>query len=191
VKSTREKILEAGLRLFNERGYARAGVHDIAAEAGASIGSVYHAFEGKEAIAAAIYVDGLADYQRALLRELESERRSAEEAVRGLVRNHLRWVEGNRALARYLLTSRDPEVAGATGEALAPMNQRVFHAVEEWMETWVEAGEVQRLPLGLLHAVLLGPSQEWSRHWVAGRTKETIDEAESVLAEAAWKAVRT
>jgi len=191
MKTTRDRILETGLRLFNERGYAQASVQDIAAEAGASIGSVYHAFTGKEDLAAAIYVEGLADYHRALLRELEREHADAEDAVKGLVRNHLRWVKRNRGLARYLFTSRDPEVAGATGQALAPMNQRVFQAVQEWMERWIAAGEVQSLPVGLLHAVLLGPSQEWSRHWVAGRTKQSIDEAEPVLAEAAWKAVRT
>ena len=186
----RGAILDAALELFNKRGFANVGISDIVARAGASVGSVYHHFGDKEGIAAAVYVEGMADYHRALLRELERDRATAEEAVKGLVRNHLRWVKRNRALARYLLTTRDPEVAGATGEALATMNRDVFHAVEEWLEAWAEAGEVRRLPLGLLHAVVLGPCQEFSRHWVAGRTKQSIDEAEPVLADAAWKAVR-
>src|ERR687896_779108 len=117
----RGEILASALALFNERGYTATSMNDIARHAGASIGSVYHAFEGKEDLAAAIYVDGLADYHRALLRELGREHAKAEDAVKGLVRNHLRWVKRNRALARYLFTSRDPEVAGATGQALAPM----------------------------------------------------------------------
>lgn len=162
----------------------------IADEAHASIGSIYHHFGGKEEIAAAIYVAGLADYHRGLLRELRRPHEDGEHAVKGLVRNHLRWVERNAELARFLFTSRDPEVVSATGEELAQMNQLVFNAVTEWMARWIEAGEVRSLPIGLLHAVLLGPSQEWSRHWVAGRSKQTIDEAEPVLADAAWKAVR-
>lgn len=191
LRDRRGMILDAALTLFNEAGYARASMQDIAAEARASIGSVYHHFEGKEDIAAAIYVAGLADYHRGLGRELNRRHDSAEAAVKGLVRHHLRWVKANTDLARFLFTSRDPEVVGASARELDGMNARVFRAVQAWMERWVQAGEVRELPLGLLHAVLLGPSQEWSRHWVAGRAKETIDEAESVLADAAWKAVRT
>ncbi|HEX8743404.1 MAG TPA: TetR/AcrR family transcriptional regulator [Thermoleophilaceae bacterium] len=191
MTATREKILHAALGLFNERSYSQAGVQDIARAAGSSIGSVYHHFEGKEQIAAAIHVDGLAGYHRGLIRELRREHGSAEGAVKGLVRYHLRWVRRHRELARFLFTSREPEVVGATGDELARMNRQVFEAVEEWLEAWVRAGEVQRLPIGLLHAVVLGPSQELSRHWVAGRVKGSIDEAEPVLADAAWKAVRT
>ena len=186
----RADILRSALELFNARGYAATSIQDIAAHAPASVGSIYHHFGGKEEIAASIYVDGLADYHRGLLRELRRERKGAEEAVRAIVHHHLRWVRRNRPVARFLFTSRDPEVAGATAEELGRMNRRVFEAVEERMAAWIQAGEVRGLPLTLLHAVLLGPSQEFARHWVAGRARESIDEAEPVLADAAWKAVR-
>jgi hypothetical protein len=99
-------------------------------------------------------------------------------------------VKRNRELARFLLTSRDPEVAGASDAELAGMNARIFEAVGSWIERWVAAGAIRPMPLSLFHAVVLGPSQEFARHWVAGRVKESIDEAERVLAEAAWKAVK-
>ena len=187
----RGDIIDAALRLFVTSGYANTGVQDIAWEAQASVGSVYHHFDGKEDIAAAIYTEGLEDYHRGLSRELRHKRETAEEAVKALVRNHLRWVERNRELAHYLFTSRDPEVVGASKQRLRGMNERIFRAVRDWMRHWVEAGEIQDLPIGLFHAVVIGPSQEFARHWVAGRVKETIDEAEPVLADAAWKAVRT
>jgi hypothetical protein len=77
-----------------------------------------------------------------------------------------------------------------SSDNLAGMNREVFRSVQTWMDRWVEAGEVRRLPFDLLHSLLLGPSQEFCRHWVAGRTKQSIDAAEPVLADAAWKAVR-
>ncbi|MEA2474453.1 MAG: hypothetical protein QOE06_2368 [Thermoleophilaceae bacterium] len=190
ARGRRGDILDAALVLFDEAGYLRAGIQDIAEQAHASVGSVYHHFEGKEEIAAAIYVEGLADYHRGLLRDLNREHGSAEEAVKSLVRSHLRWVKRNRELARFLFTSRDPEVVGAGAQELDGVNRRVFAAVQRWLDRWIEAGEVQRLPIGLLHAVLLGPSQEFCRHWSAGRTSESIDAAEPTLAEAAWRAVR-
>jgi AcrR family transcriptional regulator len=189
-RGRRGDILDAALRLFNEDGYTSTSVQVIAEEARASVGSVYHHFEGKEDIAAAIYEEGLRDYHRGLLRELRQEHGSAEEAVKGLVGNHLRWVKRNRELAEFLFTSRDPEVFGKTAPSVHGMNQHVLETVRRLIGRWVQAGEVQPLPIGLLHAVVLGPSQEFCRHWVARRTKESIDSAEPVLAEAAWKAVR-
>jgi AcrR family transcriptional regulator len=190
LRGRRGDILDAALKLFNTAGYSLTGVQDIASEASASVGSIYHHFNGKEDIAAALYVEGLADYHRGLLHELQKERKTAEEAVKALVRNHLRWIERNRALATFLLTSRDPEVLGATVHDTRETNRRIFHAVNRWRDRWIEAGQIDDLPIGLFHSIVLGPSQEFARHWVAGRVQESIDEAEPVLAEAAWKAVR-
>jgi AcrR family transcriptional regulator len=186
----RGDILNAALVLFNSSGYTRTGVQDIAYEARASVGSVYHHFEGKEDIAAALFVEGMREYQRGLFAALGPHRESAEEAIKNLVRHHLQWVKRNRELAKFLLTSRTPEVAAASNEELDRMNRAVFRQVGEMLDRWVDAGQVQRLPLSLLHSIVLGPSQEFARHWVTGAVKQSIDKAEPVLAEAAWKAVR-
>ena len=187
-RGRRGAILDTALELFNSDGYSPTSIQDIAEMANASVGSIYHHFSGKEGIAAALYTEGLSDYHRGLLRELQQERKTAEEAVKALVRNHLRWIERNREVARFLFTSRDPEVLGATADELDGMNERIFHAVGVWRDRW--AKELQDLPIGLFHSIVLGPSQEFGRHWVAGRVKQSIDEAEPALADAAWKAVR-
>lgn len=189
-RGRRGDILDAALRLFNDAGYSLTSVQEIADGADASVGSVYHHFDGKEDIAAAIYVEGLADYHRGLLRTLRREPASAEETIKAIVRHHLAWVKRNRELARFLLTSRDPDVVGASFAELEGMNRRVFDIVRRAMDRWVEAGDVQKLPIGLLYSIVLGPSQEFARHWTAGRVKQSIDAAEPVLVEAAWKAVR-
>ncbi|MDQ3935045.1 MAG: TetR/AcrR family transcriptional regulator [Actinomycetota bacterium] len=190
-RGRRRDILDAALRLFNGSGYARTGVQDIAWEAEASVGSIYHHFDGKEDIAAALYVEGLRDYQRGLFRELmpPAQEPSAEQAIKGLVRHHVRWVARNEPLARFLLTSHDPEVVGAAAEELRALNRRTFETVQRWIDRWVGEGEVRELPIALFHAVVLGPSQELARHWVAGRVKE-YESAEDALAEAAWRAVK-
>jgi AcrR family transcriptional regulator len=189
-RGRRGDILAAALVLFNEAGYSRASVQDIARAAEASVGSVYHHFEGKEDIAGAIYVEGLADYHRGLLRTLGRGEVSAEATIKAIVRHHLAWVRRNRELARFLFTSRDPEVVGTTFDELRGRNRQTFEAVRSALAPWVAAGDVQDLPIALLYPIVLGPSQEFSRHWVAGRVKQSIDRAEPVLAEAAWKAVR-
>ena len=47
---TRDRILEAAMRLFYEQGYNATGVATILREAGVNSGSMYHFFESKEAL---------------------------------------------------------------------------------------------------------------------------------------------
>src|SRR5918997_1579261 len=53
---TRERILEAALRLFGERGYEATTMRDVAREAGASLGLAYRYFASKEEFALALYM---------------------------------------------------------------------------------------------------------------------------------------
>ena len=57
------------------------------------------------------------------------------------------------------------------------------------LEPHFESGALRRLPLDLFNSALIGPSQEFARHWLAGRTKTSIKTAERELAEAAWRAL--
>lgn len=54
MQTTKERILEAALALFAERGYAGTSMSDIAGELGITKGALYRHYEGKEAILEAI-----------------------------------------------------------------------------------------------------------------------------------------
>jgi AcrR family transcriptional regulator len=54
----RQAILEAGKRLFGERGFHGASVADLARETGLPVGSIYTYFEGKDAVIRAIVEEG-------------------------------------------------------------------------------------------------------------------------------------
>lgn len=59
---TRERILQAALRLFGEKGYGSTSVADILREAGANAGSLYHFFPGKQDLLLGVletYRDGI------------------------------------------------------------------------------------------------------------------------------------
>ena len=61
--STRYKLLEAGIRLFGEKGFYNVNVYEIAKCAGFSVGTFYIYFTGKEAFLAEI-VDLIGMYTR-------------------------------------------------------------------------------------------------------------------------------
>lgn len=49
-EETRARILESAIKLFSNRGYNKASVDDLCAEAGISKGAFYHHFESKQAL---------------------------------------------------------------------------------------------------------------------------------------------
>ncbi|MFJ5230573.1 ScbR family autoregulator-binding transcription factor [Kitasatospora sp. NPDC088391] len=53
-KRSRQSILEAAARVFDERGYEAASTNEILAHTGLTRGSLYHHFPSKEAIALAL-----------------------------------------------------------------------------------------------------------------------------------------
>jgi AcrR family transcriptional regulator len=177
----KREILDAALRAFTEKGFAAATVADVRELSGASTGSIYHHFGDKDGLAAALYVEALRDYQEGLLSVLRREQ-DAERGVKALVRHHLRWVAAHPDLARFLLAGRPPGAA----ERLEQMNRQVIAATADWL-----AGrELRRMPFDLIYAVLIGPAQEFSRHWLQDRTKTSITTAERALGDAAWRALR-
>jgi AcrR family transcriptional regulator len=190
AQNTRDEIIDAALRCFTQRGFAATTIDQIRAESGASVGSIYHHFGSKEEIAGSLYVEGLAAYQRGLISALHRAP-GAEEGVRAIVRYHLRWVSGsNRDLAAFLMNRRETEVALASDDEVRELNRKAFAAVTAWYDGHADAGTVRPLPFDLLYAVVLGPAQEFTRHWLAGNTATSISRAERGLADAAWAAVR-
>lgn len=184
----RSQILDAALDCFVSKGYAQTTIADVRERSGASTGSIYHHFAGKEQLAAALYVEGLAHYQAGLLEVLEANA-DAEAGVKAVVRYHLHWVTAHRKLARYLMNRRPSGVVMATKRPMREQNRKFLSGVHGWFEPHLGAGRVARLPTDLFYSVLLGPVQEFSRNWLDERARTPLDEAADVLADATWRSV--
>jgi AcrR family transcriptional regulator len=185
----RERILDAALDAFVTKGYGAATIEEVRRRSGASVGSIYHRFGGKEGLAAALYIDCLRGYQRGALDALRRHR-DAESGVKALVHHHLRWVRDNPERAIFLLDRRECEVAVVGEGEIEALNSETFAAVGEWLRPHERAGRIRRMPRELLYAVVIGPAQEYARHWLRDRMHIPLAEAERVLARAAWDAVR-
>jgi len=184
----RAAILEAALVEFNAHGVADASIEKIRRRSGASVGSIYHHFGGKDGIAGALYLDGLRDYQDGFVAALAGAA-SPRDGIELGVRYHVNWIESHRDLARFLLLGRDASVVVATARPLRELNRRFFAAVSRWMQPAVEGGQLRAVGPELLTALWIGPSQELARHWLAGRTRVSLTDAADVLAQAAWKSL--
>ena len=94
---TRERLLEAGARVFARRGFHRASVDEVAEEAGYSAGALYAHFAGKEDLLLEL-----------MDRHLEVRRREYSEAVAGEPTVDARARGGARRFVEFL--DRSPEL---------------------------------------------------------------------------------
>jgi AcrR family transcriptional regulator len=188
TRARRRDILDAALVLFLDRGVSQTTVEDIRAKSGVSVGSLYHHFPGgKDGVAAALYLETIAEYQAGFLAELHRHRQAAT-GISATVRYHLRWVESHRDAARYLFNYGDLELRGRTDEALAQLNARLVSEVRNWAAN-VGAGKLGDLPTDVATALWLGPAQQFARRWLAGGTTTSLDRAASLLSAAASAAL--
>lgn len=180
----RRRLLDAALARFAADGPAAVTLDDVRRDAGASVGAVYHHFADKQALHAAVFADVLAGYQEAFAAELAGHE-DPEAGVRAGVLFHLRWCAGHPDRARLLLAGRP---AGAA--AVDDLNRDFFTRVRDWWRAHVHHGALRDLDIALLHALWLGPAMEVTRHALAGRDRHPTDDDATVLADAAWAALR-
>ena len=178
--SARDRLLSAALARFAAEGALAATLDDIRRDAGVSVGALYHHFPDKSALASALYVEVLSGFQDGFIAELRAHP-GAEHGVRAGVRFYLRWVGVNRAAAAFALGERPADDA-----ALRERNRWFFAEAMAWWSAHVHYGELRELPFELIDALWLGPAQEYTRQWVAGRSKRVPLAIADTLADAAW-----
>jgi AcrR family transcriptional regulator len=185
----KQQILDAGLKVFVEHGVAGASIEQIRDVSGASTGSIYHHFGSKEGLAGAVYVECLVGYQQRFLIAVEKSR-GARPLIEAGVRQHLAWVESNRERAVFLTTAREA-LTLADAVELREFNRRFFGRMKELLAPWFELKRIKTLPLNLVEAIWIGPSQELTRHWLAGRLNMPLQDHADALAAAAWNGLKT
>jgi AcrR family transcriptional regulator len=147
--STRALLLAAAREVFMLEGYAQAGVTDIVALAGASVGSLYHHFSGKADLYLALFDELQNEYE---LRTRAAVRRCRDEGVTDPMRLLLAGARG------YLdVCMEQRELAGmfARGDGPPGFDLMWRRRLSDWVsrntEFFARSGE----PLGEAAAIVM------------------------------------
>ncbi len=176
----RRRILAAATERFARDGTIQTRLVDIQADAGVSIGAIYHHFPDKQALAEAAVEHALGSYQEEFLAELERHEDSRA-GIRAIVAFHIEWCGRRPGAAKLLLQGSAPAASG--------LNDAFFKRVLRWYRRGIDAGQLRRLPLRTLYALWLGPATVIVRDWLeAGGRGPTRKDVE-VLCSAAWQAL--
>ncbi|MBF6222299.1 TetR/AcrR family transcriptional regulator [Nocardia abscessus] len=188
---TRERILAEATEQLLAKGYPAFTVAGVRDRLGLSSGSMFHAFGSKAELAAAVYVAGMLDYQRAVLDRLDAPGIDAEQAIRAMLAAHLGWVEDHRELARFLFATLPDEVARSAEPELAQHNRTFFGALERRYRELLATADVGGDGYPVAHAICVGPAQEYCRQWVRGRVPAPPRTLTATFQDAAAAALAT
>ncbi|MBM7062022.1 TetR/AcrR family transcriptional regulator [Pseudomonas sp. UL073] len=187
--SRKDEILQAALSCITEFGVEATTIEMIRDRSGASIGSLYHHFGNKERIIGALYLAGTAEYA-ALLETGFAQADSAERCIKLLVTSYIDWVVANPDWARFLLHGRGRVEAGELAERLREANHAHAARLHEKLAGYFDQQLFKAMPLDCFTAVIIGPTQDYARNWLAGRSRTPLAECRDLLAKIAWDSVR-
>jgi len=187
--SRRRTIIRAALACFSEIGFSETSMADIRKHSNASTGSIYHHFKSKEQLASRVYLEGIRDYQSCLIAAL-NDRQGAAEGIRGLVEHHLKWVRDNAEWSQYLFQKRHFAFMSDTEDEIASLNREFVRHTGGWFSEHIKAGTLRDLPSDIYISIILGPCMEFTRQYLSGHTRTTMDQAIEHLSGAAWLALK-
>jgi AcrR family transcriptional regulator len=184
----KKEIIQAALTCFSKLGYTETNMSDICAQAKASTGSLYHHYKSKEQLAAAVYLDGISEYQAGLIKNLEKEQ-EASRGINSIIRYHITWIVKNQECSQFLFQKRHYSFLEGADEQLNILNKNFFQKIMNWFSHHIEKETVRRLPLDIIIAIVMGPCQEYARLYLSGKTRSKIEPAIRDLSAAVWKAL--
>lgn len=175
-EATRGALMAAARRLFAAHGYAGVGTEEIVRETGVTRGALYHHFDGKKELLAAVYEE----IEEEITRKIAADALSGSDPVDALR-------AGARAFLDHCL---EPEVqrivlldapAVLGWERWREIGSKYgLGLVEAALQAAIDAGQIVELPVGALSHVLMGALDEAAM--VVARAEDPVASREQMVA---------
>lgn len=186
-RGRKRQIIDAALRCFSEHGVSATTIDMIREASATSVGSLYHHFGNKEAIAAAVFIEGMRDFASQVASRLDSAD-GAEEGIKALVAANVQWICANPDWARFCFHHRAQVRDEDATKRLSGDQQLFQQRLRDWFAPYRSA--LRDFPPEVFAALIVGPTHDYARHWLAGRISTPLTAQLDTFAEAAWRSVR-
>jgi TetR/AcrR family transcriptional regulator, fatty acid metabolism regulator protein len=168
--STRERILDAALSVFADRGYHRATVDDIVRVSGTSKGAVYHHFPNKEAVFLAL-VDDFTERLAVAVATAIAGRQGALAKVEAALTAALSTFRDNERLARLILL--EAMGLGSLWESKrTEVHGRFAALIQGYLDEAVTEGSIPPLDTRIATLAWLGAVNEVVVDWLHHRDRD-------------------
>jgi len=185
-KERQEKILDAALKLFTERGYFNTTVNDIQFASKMSVGSLYNYFENKESIAVTLY-SNLENCLYEALCEIEQHNSSMHDCCLEAVRHIFETTERTPSSMQYLLYTKHREFMPVEKTAFASMP---FLKMKSWVEKGQENGEIRSIEPNVAMNAIFGSAIRMVFLRIDGILESSLPDYLDEYWECSWRGVR-
>lgn len=177
-ETARERLARAAFELFDEQGYERTTVDEIAERAGAGRTTFFRHYRSKDDV---IFPDHDRMIEQVTTRLATSDSATALVAVAEAVRQVLlHYVgEGDLARRRYALTSKVPALRDREIASVARY-QRVFR---EFIAQWIGGTRQGALRAELMAAAVVSAHNHVLRRWLRGECTDAVGELDDAMRE--------
>jgi AcrR family transcriptional regulator len=156
----RDELITAAAKTFSARGYERASLRKICADAGILAGSMYHHFRSKEELFISVHAEGFRQLNQAVDRAIADESDPWRRLEAACAAHITALVQGND-----VLVVTGTSLFHTSGPALRRRLNRDRSAYEERFRAMVEALPLPRdLDRTILRLALLG-AVNWTHIW--------------------------
>lgn len=141
MQDRREVILDTALYLFTKHGYFNTSVHDIQKQAKVSIGSIYHHFNNKEAIAKALF-DSLAQKMTDAFTNIIQIHQTAHDRCKAVVSYLFEITEKEPSAMQYMLYAKHREFMPKEKPVCS---SKPFEMMKHMVIEGMESGEIREM----------------------------------------------
>lgn len=182
-RATRQRIHDAALRLFVEKGVTETSVRDLAQAAGIAEGTLYRHYASKHELVADLFASNYAAFARRLA-ELQAPLSSFRSRLDAVVAEVFRFHDDNPTLFRFLLLVQHqalPRVPEGEGNPVAVLQAMVEQGIRD--------GGVGLPDAALGTAMILGLMLQPATAVVYGRLEAPLSRFAHDVAGACWRAL--
>jgi AcrR family transcriptional regulator len=172
-RSARDRLVDAAFELFDEHGYERTTIDDIAERAGTGRTTFFRHFRSKDEVIFPRHEELLGAIRKRL--DTSNDRTAivaVTDAVRLVLLSHVE--EGERARQRYALTSRVPALRDRE-IASGARYQRLFR---EFISSWQTVAPLQA---ELIAAAVVAAHNHVLRRWLRGDSADPVREVDAAM----------
>lgn len=173
AEETRQRILDAAVRVFARRGFHTSRVGDIAEEAGVAHGLLYHYFASKDEVLQTVFRENWSELLARFAR-VEASHEPADEKLLGLVKILLRTWRNDPALVTVMVreVGRSAHLASQVDDI-----GRGFEVIQRVIEQGQAEGIFRpELDARLASWIVYGGLEEILTGWVMGRLPDGDEE---------------
>jgi len=158
----KQRIIDAAIKIFHEKGYTSTTLDDIAKEVGLSKPALYHYMSSKESLLSIIYIQAV-ESLFVSAHAIDEMRLEPPEKLRLIIRSHIKHLTDNLAMSAVFFSEENHLPETESGELLIE-KRRYTKVVENVIKSGIKQGIFRPINAKMQAYAIIGMCN-WLHKW--------------------------